>query len=194
MQTSTALVPSSALPHSPARVEVLTGGSNRGARLMQPAIGAFNRASRRFTLSPVYVDPVPERAAALAREGVARGIPSRALEMRIEEVLPARDTAHRPLIVSVDNANAIASTLEATNIDERPVLIYFLVRMPNEELLGIRAVLQKGDGENQRLGARFFRQLGDLTARSAHQPLSGTRGARNTSHSSPLTAPGSRNT
>src|SRR5258708_6201808 len=100
MNTSTALVSSSALPHVPARIEVLTAGANRGARLMQPAIGAFNRSSTRFTLAPVYVDPVPERAATLAREGVTRGVQSLALEARIEEVLPARDYARSPLIVS----------------------------------------------------------------------------------------------
>jgi hypothetical protein len=143
---------------------------------MQPAIGAFNRASSRFTLAPVYVDPVPERAATLAREGMARGIASSALEARIEEVIPARDRKHWPLIMSVDNAHAIASALEAVDIKERPVLIYLLVRMPNEELLGIRVVLQEGDALHQKLGARFFRALGDVTARSGAAAVVGNQG------------------
>jgi hypothetical protein len=172
MESSTALVPS---PNARARVEVFTAGANRGARLMQPAIGAFNRASTRFTLAPVYVDPIPERAAALAREGSAHGIPSRAVEARIEEIVTA-DESRTPLIVSVDNAHAIASVLEAIKIDERSVLIYFLVRMPNEELLGIRAVLKEGDGEHQRLGAHFFRNLGEVTARSGASAVVGTQG------------------
>src|ERR1041385_7884870 len=113
-----------------AEVEVLTAGANRGARLMQPAIGAFNRASSRFSLAPVYVDPVPERAVALAREGVLRGIATRSIEARIEEVLPTRKNDKFPLIVSVDNAQAVASALEAAANGGRPVLIYFLVRMP----------------------------------------------------------------
>src|SRR5258706_12455361 len=104
MHSSTALVPSPAPRPAAVRVEVLTAGANRGARLMQPAIGAFNRASTRFALTPVYVDPVPERAATLAREGVLHGIGSRSIEARIEEVLPSRSGEHFPLIVSVDNA------------------------------------------------------------------------------------------
>jgi hypothetical protein len=143
---------------------------------MQPAIEAFNRSSTRFALAPVYVDPVPERAATLAREGASRGIASRALEARIEEVLPTRDHAQSPLIVSVDNAKAIANTLDAIKIEERPALIYFLVRMPNEELLGIRGVLQEGDVLNQRLGARFFRELGEVTARSGAAAVVGNQG------------------
>src|SRR5205823_2356595 len=144
----------------------IAGCMNRGARLMQPAIGAFNRASTRFALTPVYVDPVPERAAQLAREGVLRGIASQSIEARIEEVLPARRNDKFPLIVSVDNPQAVASALESASDVGRPVLIYLLVRMPNQELLGIRAVLQEGDVESRRLGARFFRKLGEVTARS----------------------------
>lgn len=173
------MAPSLALPepqtHVPARVEVLTAGANRGARLMQPAIAAFNRVSTRFALTPLYVDPVPERAMSLAREGVARGVASRAIEARIEEVLPRRDEDTFPLIVSVDNAAAVASALEAAG-DERPVLIYFLVRMPNDELLGIRGVLQEGDGESRELGARFFRKLAEVTARSGAAAVVGNQG------------------
>jgi hypothetical protein len=143
---------------------------------MQPTIGAFNRASTRFALDPIYIDPVPERAAALAREGIMRGIQSRAVEARIEEVVPNRDHKRSPLIVSVDNAHAIARTLDATKGDDRPVLIYFLVRMPNEELLGIRAVLQESDIEPRALGARFFRALGDVTARSGAAAVVGNQG------------------
>jgi hypothetical protein len=172
METSTALMPS---PASRARVEVLTGGANRGARLMQPAISSFNRVSTRFALTPVYIDPVPDRATALAREGARVGLESRAIEARIEEIL-AEDHSAAPLIVSVDNAQAIASALEAIRIDERPVLIYFLVRMPNEELLGIRAVLKDGDAEHQRLGARFFQSLGEVTARSGASVVVGNQG------------------
>jgi hypothetical protein len=172
MEATTALVPTRG---DRTRVEVFTAGANRGARLMQPAIGAFNRASTRFTLAPVYVDPVPERAMTLAREGSRLGLQSRAVEARIEEVL-ADDASSTPLIVSVDNAHAIATALEAIKIDERPVLIYFLVRMPSEELLGIRAILRDGDVEHQRLGARFFRSLGDVTARSGASAVVGNQG------------------
>src|SRR5947207_2516534 len=162
--------------HQPVRVEVLTAGANRGARLMQPAIGAFNRASTRFALTPVYVDPVPERAAQLAREGTLRGIASQSIEARIEEVLPARREDNFPLIVSVDNPQAVASALESASDASRPVLIYLLVRMPNQELLGIRAVLQEGDVESRRLGARFFRKLGEVTARSGASAVVGAQG------------------
>ena len=162
--------------HTPARVEVLTAGANRGARLMQPALAAFNRASTRFALTPVYVDPVPERAASVAREGVTRGLASRFIEARIEEVLPARVNDKFPLIVSVDNAEAVASALEAARNGGRPVLVYFLVRMPSEELLGIRAILEEDDGENKQLGARFFHKLAEVTARSGAAAVVGNQG------------------
>jgi len=161
---------------SPARVEVHTAGSGRGAGLMQPAIGAFNRASKRFTIAPVYVDPVPERAATLARQGTLRGIHARAIEARIEEVLPTLKKDKFPLIVSVDNPEAIASALDAAATGGRPVLVYFLVRMPNEELLGIRAVLEENDVESQRIGARFFRKLAEVTARSGASAVVGNQG------------------
>jgi hypothetical protein len=143
---------------------------------MQPALAEFNRASTRFSLAPVYVDPVPERAAALAREGLQRGLPSRAIEARIEEVLPTLKGDKFPLIVSVDNPTAVATALEAAATGGRPVLIYFLVRMPNDELLGIRAVLREDDVEQQQLGARFFRKLAEVTARSGAAAVVGENG------------------
>src|SRR5260221_395980 len=45
--------PSKPTPPKRTKVEVLTAGANRGARLMQPAFEAFNRASNRFTLAAV---------------------------------------------------------------------------------------------------------------------------------------------
>lgn len=60
-----------------ARVDVLTGGANRGARLMQRAFQEFNRASNRFTLAPIYADPVPERAAPGTGGGQARRVGAR---------------------------------------------------------------------------------------------------------------------
>jgi hypothetical protein len=158
------------------RVEVLTAGANRGARLMQPAFQEFNRASSRFTLSPVYADPVPDRAASLVREATTRGIPARGVEARVEEVLPSREFKHLPLILSVDNPEAIATALETAVLAERPVLIYFLIRLPNEELLGFRAVLQRGDEEHQKVGARFFRRLAQVTARSGAAAVLGAGG------------------
>jgi len=177
---STALVPirenqSDALP-ARARVDVITAGANRGARLMQPAFQEFNRASNRFTLAPIYTDPVPERAQLLVREAETRGLPARAIEARVAEVLPIREFKHHPLIVSVDNAEAIAQALETVTLAERPVLIYFLIRLPNEELLGFRAVLQAGDEEHQRAGVRFFRALAHVTARSGAAAVLGAQG------------------
>jgi hypothetical protein len=159
-----------------ARKPVLTGGANRGALQMQRAFQEFNRASNRFTLSPIYADPVPERAALLVREAAKRGVPARAIEARVEEVLPSREFKHLPLILSVDNAEAIASALESVVLAERPVLIYFLIRLPNEELLGFRAVLQHGDEEHLKVGVRFFRKLAHVTARSGAAAVLGAEG------------------
>jgi hypothetical protein len=159
-----------------ARVEVLTAGANRGARLMQPAFEEFNRASNRFTLAPVYADPVPDRAASLVREATGRGVPARGVEARVEEILSSREFKHLPLILSVDNPEAIATALETAVLAERPVLIYFLIRLPNEELLGFRAVLQRGDEEHQRVGERFFRRLAQVTARSGAAAVLGAEG------------------
>src|SRR5436305_1257517 len=95
---------------------------------------------------------------------------------------PARSSAlrsrseHLPLILSVDNPEAIATALETAVLAERPVLIYFLIRLPNEELLGFRAVLQRGDEEHQRVGARFFRRLAQVTARSGAAAVLGAEG------------------
>jgi hypothetical protein len=164
-----------AQPHT-ARVEVLTAGANRGARLMQPAFAEFNGASNRFTLSPVYADPVPDRAASLVREATSRGIPARGVEMRIEEILASHEFNDLPLILSVDNPEAIANALETAVLTERPVLIYFLIRLPNEQLLGLRAVLQRGDEEHQQVGGRFFRLLAQVTARSGAAAVLGAQG------------------
>jgi len=160
----------------PATIEVITGGANRGARLMQPSIEQFNRASNRFTLAPIYTDPVPERANHLVRAAQSRGVPARALEARLEEVLPLPNMLQLPVIIHVDNAGAIASALDNINLSQRSVLIYFFVRMPNEELLGIRAVLQNGDQQYQELGVRFFRSLADVTARSGASAVVGADG------------------
>jgi hypothetical protein len=158
------------------RIEVITAGANRGARLMQPSIEKFNRVSERFTLAPVYVDPVPQRADQLVRSAHARGIPAKGIEGRLDEVLATPRLNNRPIIISVDNASAIASALEVIKLEERPVLIYFLVRMPNEQLLGIRAVLQRGDEDAQRLAAEFFKNLAFVTARSGASAVLGDGG------------------
>src|ERR1700686_167288 len=159
-----------------ARVEVLTAGANRGARLMQPAFAEFNRASNRFTLSTVYADPVPDRAASLVRLATSRGIPARGIAARIEEVLPSREFKDLPLILSVDNPETSATALETAKLAERPVLIYFLIRLPNDELLGLRAVLQRGDEEHQKVGARLFRRMAAVTARSGAARVFGAEG------------------
>ncbi len=168
--------PSKPTPPKRTKVEVLTAGANRGARLMQPAFEAFNRASNRFTLATVYADPVPERASSLVIEAERRGIPARGVEARVEEVLPSREFKHLPLILSVDNPETIAKALETAILAERPILIYFLIRLPNDELLGVRAVLQEGDEERQQLAARFFRRLAQVTARSGAAAVLGAEG------------------
>jgi hypothetical protein len=159
-----------------AEVGILAGGANRGALQMQPAFAEFNRASNRFTLAPIYVDPVPERAQSLVIAAERRGIPARGIEARVEEVLPSREFKHLPLVLSLDNPEAIATALETANLAERPVLIYFLIRLPNDELLGFRAVLQRGDEEHQKVGARFFRRLAQVTARSGAAAVLGAQG------------------
>jgi hypothetical protein len=158
------------------RIEIITAGANRGARLMQPSIEGFNRASERFTIAPVYVDPVPQRANQLVVAARERGIAAKSVEGRLDEVLAMPVMINMPIIISVDNAAAIASALDVINLRERPVLIYFLVRMPNEQLLGVRAVLQDGDEAVQRLGAEFFKNLAFVTARSGAAAVLGDGG------------------
>jgi hypothetical protein len=170
------LASSTHIPSSESRspVEVTVGGANRGARTMQRAIADFNRTSARFALAPTYVDPVPERALALVREGATRGIRARAVEARIEEVLSDDNQPRSPLIVSVDNPHAVASALERA--EGRPILVYLLVRMPSQELMGIRVVIRSGDDQERALAARFFRALGKVTARSGASVVIGVNG------------------
>jgi hypothetical protein len=97
-----------------AQVPIVTMGAHRGALLMQRAFAEFNRASNRFTLAPIYVDPVPERAQSLVIQEERRGIPARGVEARGEEILSSREFKHLPLILSVDNPEAIATALETT--------------------------------------------------------------------------------
>jgi hypothetical protein len=158
------------------QVEVITAGANRGARQMQPAIETFNRTSERFTIAPVYVDPVPQRAMQLVRSAHGCGIPAKAIEGRLDEVLATPRINLMPIIISVDNAASIASALDVIDLNVRPVLIYFLVRLPNEQLLGLRAVLQRGDEDVQRLAAEFFKSLAFVTARSGASAVLGADG------------------
>ncbi|MCU1349808.1 MAG: hypothetical protein JWO56_2838 [Acidobacteria bacterium] len=158
------------------RVNVLTAGANRGALGMQPAFEDFNRVSQRFTLAPIYTDPVPERSAHLVREAAQRGVSARGIEARVEEILPLREFKNHPLIVSVDSPEAIAVVLQSAVLAERSVLIYLLVRLPSNELLGLRAVLQQGDEEQQAVGARLFRALAHVTARSGAAAVLGAEG------------------
>lgn len=155
---------------------MLTAGAHRGARLMQPAFEEFNRASTRFTLVPVYADPVPERASELARMASERGLATRGIEARVEDVLAERTLTRQPLVVSVDAPETIASVLETADLRERPILVYLLVRLPSEELMGVRAVLGDGDEDAQRSGAHLFRRLAEVTARSGAATVLGERG------------------
>lgn len=158
-------------------LQVRNAGANRGARLMQPAIQDFNRRSERFRIKPLYVDPEPQRAAALAREATARGVDATGVESRIEDVIkqePPDETS--PVILQVDRPATVASTLETLVGRPRPVLAYQLLRTPSQELYGVAIVLQPSEDALKRLSARFFGKLAEVTARSGASHVVGERG------------------
>ena len=156
-------------------VEVLTAGANRGARLMQGSIANFNRTSTRFELAPIYVDPVPERAMTLAREGRSHGLTAVSHEAQIEEVLTSElHNRNTPMVVSIDSPEGIASAL--TSAPNRPVLVYLLVRMPSQELVGMRIVIRPHEEEVRQTAIRFFRALSRVTARSGAAAVIGPQG------------------
>lgn len=174
---SAALVPTEITSGSSTRssAPLVVAGAHRGARLMQPTISAFNRTSDRFVLVPTYVDPLPDRAAALARSAGEQGVEARAIEAHIEEVL-GRAEARAPIVLSVDTARTIANVLRDVELDAHPVLIYFLVRMPNLQLLGLRATLQADDEPLRDLACEFFDRLSFVTTRSGASAILGGQG------------------
>lgn len=155
---------------------VLVGGAHRGAREIVPIVTDLNRTTESLALAPTFVDPMPGRSVALASRACAEGIAARGIQGRIEEVLSDAVFSRAPVILHVDDAGTIASTLADTVLAMRRVCVYLFVRLPSAELLGIRGVLGEGDEKVRDEAVAFFGRLGDVTARASAGQIFGREG------------------
>ncbi len=152
---------------------VIIGGANRGARETIPIL---TEISRKMPLTATFVDPVPRRSVALVAQVRSPGLTARGIEGRIEEVLPRSEAGKAPVILHVDDPQVIAATLASVDLRARAVFTYLFVRLPSEQLLGIRSVLREGDEDACRKAVSFFERLGEIRARAGSAHVFGEKG------------------
>lgn len=154
-------------------LEVLNGGSNRGARENMRAFSDFNARSTRLAIVPVYTDPLPGRAQAMKEEAERQGIAARAIEGRIEDLAIADTGSTSPVILNLDRASAIAGVLKKTGATRRAMLGYLLVKLPTGRLLGVRFVLEPGDQARREQAIGFFDRLAEVSERNGSGAILG---------------------
>lgn len=155
-------------------LNILNGGANRGARGNVGAFSEFNLTSERFALVPVYVDPMPGRAAAMKEEAERHGVAAEAVEARVEDVvLQGANDANTPKVLNLDRASAIANVLKQTEARPCPVLGYLLLKLPTGRLWAIRFVLEPKDTVGRRDAIAFFEQLATASERAGSGAILG---------------------
>ena len=132
------------------------------------ALGQYNATSHYAQLRPVYVDPQPGKAQALAREGRATGMSAEYQEGTIQTAL--RDN-HDPVFLNLDHPQTLAECLEATG--DRPTLAYTLIVSPKARMYGVPMLLTPDDPEDRRLAVRLFQSLAAVTANTGAQAVFG---------------------
>ena len=155
-------------------VPLIHAGARRGARALAPYLATWNRQAT-FSLSPVYVDPVPGRADAMRERASELGLAALAEESAIEDYLTG-NKEHDPrsvLLLSLDNPRSISQALDAsTGI---PVLAYSIWQFPTGHLAGFQAAIAPDDEATRRRLAGFFRAVDTLTARAGSGAVFGER-------------------
>lgn len=164
-----------ATPSGRALVPIRVGGAHRGARLLQPALAAYNQDSSEHELAIEYVDPVPGRAPETAAEARRLGLTATYREARIEDVIEAEQQAGL-LVFTLDRPAATARGLAAAASNGCAVTGGMLIAVPTGTLFGFGMVLPAEDSESKRLGSLFMDQLDRVTARRGASAVFGERG------------------
>lgn len=155
---------------------VLHFGAGRGSRLGLSAYEEFN-ASSAVGAAPTFVDAQPGAALTLVRDAKTRGITAQAIEARVEDMLPElREATDFPcIVVALDHGEAIATVIE--NAPESSTVIGSLVlKLPEEQLLGLSFCLGPHDLALRPIVARLFREIGSLTLPRGSEALFGASG------------------
>ncbi|MCC7537542.1 MAG: hypothetical protein IT379_15060 [Deltaproteobacteria bacterium] len=143
-----------------------TVGANRGARASQGSLlELFRDGHNAYELE--YVDPVPGRAASLARVAEQKGALARFVESRIEDAPDARPALR---IFQADRASATASALERD--DATPATGFIIVGPPGLDMIGVRFALGRNDPAADRVLAAF-RGLAAVSSREGSHALLG---------------------
>jgi hypothetical protein len=154
-------------------VPLIHAGARRGAEALAPYLAAWNRESG-MSLRPIYVDPVPGRAATMRDRARELALPAEAEEAAIEDYL-AKGEQHEPrsvLLLSLDHPRSISRTLESSA--GHPVLAYSMWQFPTGHLAGFQAVIAPADEATRRRLAALFLALGSLlTARAGSGAIFG---------------------
>ena len=168
-----ALLPTTSTPKR-RPIAIDNGGAHRGARELLDAVVAYNARATGRELTMRYVDPELGRADELARSAALRGVKATGREATIQEVMRADGArASAPVLLNVDHPDALAEALTLAADFRRATLLYFLILLPGQRLLGVRAALTRQDAEAKRDLATFFTALGGLTARAGSDAVIG---------------------
>lgn len=152
------------------RYHILAGGSHLGARENLPAVARFNEKSESAEVVVEYVDIEPGRAEEMVALAAERGIVATGAEARIETVIAARP---KPLMLHVDSLESIAKTLVEVDSHPVPILLYLLMRLPADWLLGLRVALRAEDAFARRDFRRLIETCATVTARAGSSRVIG---------------------
>ncbi len=154
-------------------VTLLNAGAGRGAAANVTYLREFNERSTRFRIRPVWIDPVPDKARTLAEQAAVAGLAGGWREASIQDCLS--DVRDNLVILNLDQPSALAAAFATAAERDAPVLGYLLIRMPNDELFGIRTLAQRHERDVKRRFSKVFDKLATVTARRGSVDVTGER-------------------
>lgn len=155
----------------PKHVQVHSIGAGRGASRALSWLAGMNTASSQMQFRDVLVDPVPEKAVAVAQKGQELGLSTDAQLERGEIFV---HFAHKPdsvNVAAIDDPRAVSRILEAS--DGLSMLVYNILELPELGMAAVRAAITPDDLESRVVAALFFARIADVTAPSGSEDVLG---------------------
>ncbi len=137
-----------------APLAIYSTGAHRGAEGSQAAYDDISAGSRPIEVT--YIDPVLGRADHLAQTGKKRGLKTRAIEARFEDMIARELPIPAVNILQVDRASTIVAALAHADAFRYATAGFLLVDAPKVGLVGLRFAAGAEDAQaRERLRALF---------------------------------------
>lgn len=124
---------------------ILMAGAGRAATATLPRHARYNETSKRFTFAFSVFDPAPGKSFELAGLAAPMGLAVRPHERTIQEALRENRLGTEPVLLHVDDASAMAETVDFVRGTKHPLAGAFVMKSPTDRLFAVFFVLQPAD-------------------------------------------------